>query len=59
MRLDTFTPALAFAIVEFTMARNTKNQKSPYSARAIPTHDAAPEAVKPANFPGPNATSTA
>ena len=29
VRLDTFTPALAFAMVELTMARNTKNQKMP------------------------------
>ena len=42
VRLDTFTPALALAMVEFTMARNTKNQNSPYSDRARPSQDAAP-----------------
>ena len=29
VRLDTFTPALALAMVELTMARNTKNQNRP------------------------------
>ena len=29
VRLDTFTPALALAMVELTIARNTKNQKIP------------------------------
>jgi hypothetical protein len=51
VRLDTFTPALALAMVELTMARNTKNQKSPYSERARPSQDALPvsvaKAVKP------------
>ena len=41
------------------MARNTKNQNSPYSDRAIPTQDAAPAAPNPANAAGPKATSTA
>ena len=41
------------------MARSTKNQNSPYSERAMPSHDAAPEAPNPANPAGPKATSTA
>ena len=41
------------------MARNTKNQNSPYSERAIPTHDAAPELPNTENAAGPKATSTA
>src|SRR5579863_10570170 len=49
--VETFTPALALAMVELTMARNTKNQNSPYSDRARPTQDALPvslaKAVKP------------
>src|SRR5580658_7719751 len=49
--VETFTPALALAMVELTMARNTKNQNSPYSDRARPTQDAWPvslaKAVKP------------
>jgi hypothetical protein len=32
----------AFAIVEFTIVRNTKNQKIPYSERARPSYDALP-----------------
>src|ERR1700735_4175609 len=51
VRDDTLTPALALAMVELTMARNTKNQNSPYSERARPSHDALPvsvaNAVKP------------
>ena len=57
--LATFTPALAFAIVELTMARNTKNQNSPYSERARPSHDPEPELPKPENAAGPKTTSTA
>jgi len=41
------------------MARNTKNQNSPYRERAIPSHDTAPELPNPANPEGPNATSAA
>ena len=59
MRLDTFTPALALAIVELTMARNTKNQKIPYRDRAMPTQDAVPATPNPANLAGPKATSAA
>ena len=54
-----FTPALALAIVELTMARNTKNQKIPYRFRAMPSQEGPPEPVKPANPAGPNATSAA
>jgi hypothetical protein len=50
---------LAFAIVELTMARNTKNQNTPNSDRAIPTHDAAPALPNPPNSAGPKATSAA
>src|SRR6185437_10821618 len=42
VRLDTFTPALALATVELTIARNTKNQNRPYSERARPSQDAVP-----------------
>ena len=38
-----FTPALALAIVELTIARKTKNQNSPYSVRAMPSQDASPD----------------
>ncbi len=41
------------------MAKNTKNQNSPYSDRAIPTHDAEPELPNPANAAGPKAAFTA
>src|SRR5580693_9448762 len=54
-----FTPALAFAIVELTIARKTKNQNSPYSERAIPSQEAAPDEVNPENPAGPNATAAA
>src|SRR5580700_6274011 len=51
VRVETFTPALALAMVELTMARNTKNQNSPYRERARPTQDALPvwlaKAAKP------------
>jgi hypothetical protein len=53
------TPAFAFAIVEFTMARNTKNQNSPYSVRAIPSQEADPALLNPEKPAGPNATSAA
>src|ERR1700722_8538894 len=60
VRDDTLTPALALAMVELTMARNTKNQNSPYSERARPSHDALPVSVEKAAKPfGPYATSTA
>ena len=60
VRLDTFTPALALAMVELTMARNTNSQKMPYSDRARPSHEAAPvPVVKFTNLVGPKATSTA
>src|SRR5579862_5982330 len=49
--VDTFTPALALAIVEFTMARNTKNQNSPYSERARPSQDALPVSLANAANP--------
>ena len=54
-----FTPALALPIVELTIARKTKNQNSPYSERAMPSRDEAPDDVKPENPAGPNATSAA
>jgi hypothetical protein len=48
------TPAFALAIVEFTMARKTKNQNRPYSDRAMPSQDAAPvPVVKLPNLAGP------
>src|SRR5262245_48135390 len=59
VRVETFTPALALAIVEFTMARNTRTQNSPYRSRATPSQDEAPELVKFANLSGPKATSMA
>jgi hypothetical protein len=59
VRLATFTPALALATVELTIARNTKNQNAPKSDRASPSHDAAPLVVNPLNWAGPNATVTA
>src|SRR5580693_4974645 len=37
--LETFTPALALAMVELTIARNTKNQNRPYSDLASPSQD--------------------
>ena len=46
-------------MVELTIARNTKNQNSPYRFRAMPSQDAGPELVKVANLPGPNATAAA
>ena len=54
-----FTPALALAIVELTIARKTKNQNSPYRLRAMPSQEALPELVKPEKPDGPNATSAA
>src|ERR1700730_10843089 len=54
-----FTPALALPIVELTIARKTKNQNSPYSERAMPSQDAAPDDVNVANLSGPNATAAA
>src|ERR1700722_11103908 len=51
VRDDTLTPALALAMVELTMARNTKNQNSPYSERARPSHDALPVSVENAVKP--------
>src|SRR5712691_204012 len=59
VRLDTFTPAFEFASVELTIARNTRIQNRPYSERARPSHEFAPEVVNVANLAGPNATSTA
>src|ERR1700761_3119740 len=54
-----FTPALALPIVELTMARKTKNQNSPYSERAMPSQDEAPDDVNPEKPDGPYATSAA
>ncbi len=59
VRLDTFTPAFALAMVEFTMARKIRIQNSPYNDRAIPSHDDAPELEKLAKSSGPKATVTA
>src|ERR1700749_1926775 len=47
IREAMFPPALALAIVELTIARKTKNQKIPYRLRARPSHDEAPDEVKP------------
>src|SRR5579871_1682276 len=61
VRLDTFTPALEFASVEFTMARKTRIQNRPYSEWARPSQEALvvlTKVVKCENLPGPNATST-
>ena len=49
--LDTFTPALALAMVELTIARNTKNQNSPYSDLASPSQDALPVSLAKAEKP--------
>src|SRR5689334_18801710 len=59
VRVETFTPAFAFATVELTIARKTRIQNSPYSVRAMPSQESLPEAPKPANLSGPKATSTA
>src|SRR5690349_4793226 len=59
VRVETLTPAFAFATVEFTIARKTRIQNSPYSERAMPSQESAPEAPNPANLSGPKATSTA
>lgn len=59
MRVETLAHALAFAIVEFTTARNTRTQKRPNEARATPSHDAAPSAPNVANLPGPKYTDIA
>src|SRR5215469_3511298 len=60
VRLNTFTPALELARVELMIAKKTRTQNRPYSARATPSQDALPVPVvnfeKPA---GPNATSIA
>ena len=46
VRVETLTPAFAFAMVELTMARKTSTQNSPYSERAMPSQESAPELVK-------------
>src|SRR5215472_15062737 len=60
MRLDTFTPAFEFASVEFTIARKTSIQNSPYSVLATPSHELPVLPVlKVSNPRGPVATSIA
>src|SRR5579872_3494147 len=59
IRVAMFTPALALAMVELTIARKTKNQNSPYRFRAMPSHEPGPELLNVAKEPGPNATSAA
>src|ERR1700742_758542 len=56
IREAMFTPALALAIVELTIARKTKNQNSPYRFRAMPSQELTPELVKLEKCDGPNAT---
>jgi hypothetical protein len=52
------TPALELAIVELTIARNTKNQNTPYSERASPSQDELPLVEKFPNRAGPNTVVT-
>src|SRR5450631_1394093 len=59
MRVETFEPALALAIVELTTARKTRTQKMPYDALATPCQESAPAPVNLVNLPGPYAMSMA
>jgi len=59
MRVETFEPALELAIVEFTIAKNTRTQKIPYEACASPCHEAGPAPPNVENLSGPKAMSTA
>src|SRR5258708_36147168 len=57
--LETFTPAFALAMVEFTIARKTSIQNKPYKDLAMPSQEAGPAPLNLKKEAGPNATSTA